>query len=112
MASRPWELEEAFLDARYWCVALRAEAKKRGLAELSRGLGEGLSEICVEMRRVLGTTAVSRPFPKWLLEAGFEELLRGCREAAERLRSMTGSRAAEILLEALEGYDGGGASRV
>ena len=107
---RPWELEEAFLDARYWCVALRAEAKKRGLHDLARGLGEGLSEICVEMRRVLGTTAVSRPFPKWLLEVGFEELARGCLEAARRLRELTGSRAAGMLEEAAAPYAGGGVS--
>lgn len=102
--------EEDYLEARYACGALRVKAKRAGLAEAARVLGEGISLLCAELRALLareGRDRVSRPFPSGLLERDLEELARLCRESAGRLEGSRGGamleRGAALVLEGIRG---------
>lgn len=89
---RSWELVEAFLETRSWCTALKAWAKGEGYPEATQ-LADGLSQLCVEMRKTLGTTAVG-DMPAYVLDSEAAERIIECINAAERLYSLTLSPAA------------------
>ncbi len=89
---RSWELVEAFLETRSWCTALKAWAKGEGYPEATL-LADGLSQLCVEMRKTLGTTAVG-DMPAYVLDSEAAERIIECINAAERLYSLTLSPAA------------------
>ncbi len=96
-------LEDAYLDARYACGALRIVAKRAGRLEEAKMLGEGITLLCAELRRLLareGRDKVSRPFPSELLGESLDYLAKECLEASRRLQAAAGSRAAEILASA------------
>lgn len=95
------ELEDAYLDVRYFCEAYRVRIRGTPAAEELR---KGLDMLCGELRGLLareGRDRVTRVFPRELLEKSTGELERLCVEAARRLYRLTGSRAAQLILEAL-----------
>lgn len=100
--------EEDYLEARYACGALRVKARRAGLDEAARVLGEGISVLCAELRALLareGRDKVSRVFPSELLERGLDELARMCLESARRLEGSRGgailARGASLVLEGI-----------
>jgi hypothetical protein len=95
---RSWDLVEAFLEARSWCTALKAWAKGEGYPEATL-LADGLSQLCVEMRKVLGTTSVG-DMPPYILDSEAAERIAGCINAAEKLYRLTLSPAAIHLARA------------
>ena len=60
-------------------------------------LSDGLSSLCVEMRKVLGTTAIG-DMPRYALESSPEERIENCIISALKLYRLTSSTAAKTLI--------------